>query len=264
MKSDAFPIEHLHALLADRALQGADAAEEAGINCLLQHYPELDAESFDRAAAALDLALSGTSDEPIPAALMNRLEEQAAAFGIAPLSPDPERIVEPVPSPTATPKASASAGILAWTGWLVAAVVLLFAVLPSSSSKLTVNQLRERGALVTQGKPTKAGKPEMAGEFIFDKATQQGYMKLTGFDVNDPKKNQYQLWIFDEKKFTKDTPIDGGVFDINKNGEALIPIKPNIKVGDPTLFAITVEEPGGVMQSKREKLIFAGQVDVNP
>ncbi|MFT3878843.1 MAG: anti-sigma factor [Gemmatales bacterium] len=263
MKSDAFPLEHLHALLADRALQGADAAEEAGINCLLQHYPELDAESFDRAAAALDLALSGASEEPIPAALMNRLEVQAAAFGIAPLSPDPEKIVEPAPSPTATPSPRASAGILAWTGWLVAAVVFLFAVLPSTAGKLTVNQLRDRGALVAQGKPGPQGTPNLSGEFIFDKATQQGFMKLTGFPVNDPKKSQYQLWIFDEKKFTKETPIDGGVFDVNKSGEVLIPITPNIKVGDPALFAITVEEPGGVMQSKREKLIFVGPVEAS-
>lgn len=264
MKSDAFPIEHLHALLADRALQGADAAEEAGINCLLQHYPELDAESFDRAAAALDLALSTGRDEPIPTTLMSRLEVQGAAFAIAPLAPNPERIVEPTPAPAAPPGTFASAGILAWTGWLVAAVVFLFAVLPSTAGKLTVNQLKERGATVAQGKPTKDGKPQMAGEFIFDKSTQQGFMKLTGFAMNDPKKNQYQLWIFDEKKFTKDTPIDGGVFDINKDGEVLIPIKPNIKVGDPTLFAITVEEPGGVMQSKREKLIFIGPVAANP
>jgi hypothetical protein len=264
MKSDAFPMEHLHALLADRALQGADAAEEAGINCLLQHYPELDAESFDRAAAALDLALSASGDEPIPAALMNRLEVQAAAFGIAPLSPDPERIVEPAPSPTGPPRAFASAGILAWTGWVVAAVAFLFAVLPTTSNKLTVNQLRERGAIVAQGKPGPHGTPQLSGEFIFDNATQQGFMKLAGFDANDPKKNQYQLWIFDERKFTEKTPIDGGVFDVTSNKEVLIPIKPNIKVGKPTLFAITIEEPGGVIVSDRNPLIFVGQVNANP
>src|SRR4051812_3330701 len=198
MKSDAFPLEHLHALLADRALQGVDAAEEAGINCLLQHYPELDAESFDRAAAALTLALSADDTKTVPPALMDRLKVQAAAFTIAPLSSNPERIVQPAPSPAPTPSPRTSAGILAWTGWLVAAVVFLFAVLPSATDKLTVNQLRNRGALVAQGKPGPQGKPQLSGEFIFDKATQQGYMKLAGFDVNDPKKSQYQLWIFDK------------------------------------------------------------------
>lgn len=262
MNRESFPIEHVHALLADRALQGADAAEEAGLNCLLQHYPELDAESFDRAAAALDLALAHGEEEPLPSGLMNRLQVQAASLNLEPKksSSAVAAVIVPLPTPVASVRGGAPSPLI-WAGWMVAAVVLFFAVAPQQPPKLSYSQLKERGALVVEGKKTDIVKNDIQGEFIWDSNTQQGYMKLTGFDVNDPKISQYQLWIFDDKDFTKKTPIDGGVFNVTNKNAVLIPIKPNIKVGKPALFAITVEPPGGVMVSKRDPLIFIGPVN---
>ena len=265
MKKESFNLEHLHALLADRAIQGADAAEEAAIRCLMQQTPSMDAESFDRAAAALDLALQQGHEEAIPAHVLDKLQAQAASIKLE-AQPSNKAIIQPV-AVSSTPRSGRRSGIanaVAWTGWLVAAVVLLAMWLPSSPKMPSIDQLMQQGALVVKGQVGKEGKPDLAGEFIWDSKTQQGYMKLTGFDVNDPTVSQLQLWIFDEKDFTKDTPIDGGVFNITSKNEVLIPIKPNLKVGNPHLFAITVERPGGVMKSERKKLIFKGSVPENP
>ena len=262
MNRESFPIEHVHALLVDRALQGADAAEEAGLNCLLQHYPDLDAEEFDRTVAALDLALSHGQEEPLPAGLMNRLQVQGASINLeSKKTSSAAPVIVPLPTPAPVRRGAGAPSPLIWAGWLVAAVVLFFAVVPQQPPKMSYSQLKERGALVVEGKKTDIVKNDIQGEFIWDSNTQQGYMKLTGFDVNDPKVSQYQLWIFDDKDFTKKTPIDGGVFNVTNKKEVLIPIKPNIKVGKPALFAITVEPPGGVMVSKRDPLIFIGPVN---
>jgi len=262
LNPEPFNLEHLHALLADRALQGADPAEEAAIRCLLQHVPTLDAESFDRAAAALDLALQQGHEEAMPSHLLEKLEAQAAS-----LKPVPQANtaviqpagVRPTPKPN---RRSDIASAAAWSGWLVAAVVLLAMWLPYSPKMVSVDQLKQQGALVVTGVPGpgKGAKPSLTGEFIWDSNTQEGYMKLSGFTVNNPEKSQYQLWIFDDKEFTTKTPIDGGVFNVTRNNEVLIPIKPNLKVGKPHLFAITIERPGGVMKSERENLIFLGTV----
>ena len=265
MNQEPFNLEHLHALLADRALQGADPAEEAALHCLLQHEPTLDAESFDRAAAALDIALQQGHQEAMPAHLLEKL--QALAANKKPEVQTDKPVIQ-LATTSPIPKAnrrSAIATAVVWSGWLVAAVVLLAMWLPSSPKMLSVEQLKQQQALVVPGVPGpgKDAKPSLTGEFIWDSKTQQGYMKLSGFAVNNPEKSQYQLWIFDDKDFTTTTPIDGGVFNITNNKEVLIPIKPNLKVGKPHLFAITIERPGGVMQSKRENLIFQGSVSDN-
>ncbi len=263
MNHESFNLEHLHALLADRATQGADAAEEAALRCLLQHQPTLDAESFDRAAAALDLALQQGHEEAMPAHVIDKLQAQAASIKLEAQSN--KAVIQPV-AVSSTPRSVRRSGIanaVAWTGWLVAAVVLLAMWLPSSPKMLSIDQLKQQGALVVPGQVGKDGKPGLTGEFVWDSKTQQGYMKLSGFNVNDPTVSQLQLWIFDEKDFTKETPIDGGVFNITNKNEVLIPIKPNLKVGNPHLFAITVERPGGVMKSERKNLIFMGSVPAN-
>ncbi|MEL6545551.1 MAG: hypothetical protein AAFQ82_13050, partial [Myxococcota bacterium] len=53
-------------------------------------------------------------------------------------------------------------------------------------------------------------------------------------------------------------PVDGGVFD-SDGGEVLVPIDPRVPVGEATLFAITLEKPGGVVVSTRERLVLVAQ-----
>ena len=71
---------------------------------------------------------------------------------------------------------------------------------------------------------------------------------------NDPSRAQYQLWIFDAKR-EQAHPVDGGVFDV-RDGEVIVPIHAAIQVFAPKLFAVTVEKPGGVVVSKRERIVL--------
>ena len=85
-------------------------------------------------------------------------------------------------------------------------------------------------------------------------------MEISGLPINDPTVEQYQLWIFDTDK-GQEVPVDGGVFDIGSGGKVVIPIKAHVPVDKAVQFAITIEKPGGVMKSDRERLPLLASVD---
>jgi anti-sigma-K factor RskA len=79
-------------------------------------------------------------------------------------------------------------------------------------------------------------------------------MSLANLPVNDPSKNQYQLWIVDPER--DEFPVDGGVFDIPAGSEtAVIPIRNTLQISKPDAFVITLEQPGGVVKSKQEVVV---------
>jgi len=102
-------------------------------------------------------------------------------------------------------------------------------------------------------KPTPEA-PSASGDVIWSPAAQRGYMRFVGLPANDPARSQYQLWIFDRVR-DQAFPVDGGVFDVSSTGEVIIPITAKLHVDDATLFAVTVERPGGVVVSKREHIV---------
>lgn len=93
-----------------------------------------------------------------------------------------------------------------------------------------------------------------SGDVVWSPSKQKGFMRFVGLAVNDPTKLQYQLWIFDKNR-DQAFPVDGGVFDITPSGEVIVPITAKLPVGEPVLFAVTVEKPGGVVVSKRERIV---------
>ena len=100
------------------------------------------------------------------------------------------------------------------------------------------------------------------GDVVWSQSRQQGYMRFRGLAANDPAIEQYQLWIFDEERDAAH-PVDGGVFDVadtDADGEVCVPIDARLPIGKPTLFAITVEKPGGVVVSTRERLPLLAKV----
>jgi hypothetical protein len=97
---------------------------------------------------------------------------------------------------------------------------------------------------------------EVRGEAIFDPQTSSGLLVISGLAPNDPTKAQYQLWIFDGTRDDR-YPVDGGVFDVPACGSVVLPIKAKLEVKQPTLFAVTVEKPGGVVVSDRRIAILA-------
>jgi|GEM_PF-6982669 len=50
-------------------------------------------------------------------------------------------------------------------------------------------------------------------------------------------------------------PVDGGVFDVTSTGEVIVAITPKLHVDDLAMFAVTIEKPGGVVVSKRERIV---------
>jgi hypothetical protein len=99
----------------------------------------------------------------------------------------------------------------------------------------------------------------LSGEIVWSNAEQKGFTTFRGLPVNDPTKETYQLWIFDETQGEK-TPISGGTFNVNEDGEVVLPINTGVEVKKPKQFAVTVEKPGGVVVSKQEKIVAVAKV----
>ena len=127
--------------------------------------------------------------------------------------------------------------------------------LPSYSEVLRAPDVRLASWTPTED-PSAEG---VEGRVAWSDALQSGYMLFEGLPENDPDEGQYQLWIFDA---TRDEahPVDGGVFDVPPGEEVVVPIRAKLPVAEATLFAITVERPGGVVVSKRERLPLLAKV----
>lgn len=108
--------------------------------------------------------------------------------------------------------------------------------------------------LATAGDAATLAWQAASGDVVWSPSKQRGYMRFRGLAPNDPKVAQYQLWIFDKRRDER-FPVDGGVFDVTSDGEVIVPISAKLPVGDAVLFAVTVEAPGGVVVSKRERIV---------
>jgi hypothetical protein len=100
---------------------------------------------------------------------------------------------------------------------------------------------------------------DASGDVVWNAAEQKGAMRFHGLARNDPKQFQYQLWIFDKTRDDK-YPVDGGVFDVDpRTGDVIVPITARVTVREAALFAVTVEKPGGVVVSRRERIILTAK-----
>jgi hypothetical protein len=83
MVERAHAADRLDELLVARATEGLDAAEQRELEELLASRPDVDAEGFERAAAAVHLAAIFAAAAPadaMPRALRERLASSAARF----------------------------------------------------------------------------------------------------------------------------------------------------------------------------------------
>jgi hypothetical protein len=243
------PTERTHALLADRALEGLSEAEARE----LEQLGGAGDDSLDLAAAAVALSELGPL-EPLPELLAARVRAAAR--------------------PEARRRPRWDLGRTA--GWLAAAAALLLAVFAWSRPPHVVEKIvkvevparlptpaERRAELLAQAADARtlawSATPDPAargatGDVVWSESRQQGYLRIRGLSANDPSRAQYQLWIFDARR-EQAHPVDGGVFDV-QGGEVVVPIRAAIKVFEPTLFAVTVERPGGVVVSKRERIVL--------
>lgn len=250
--------ERLNDLLADQAVFGLAPEEAAEAERLLIRFADVDAEEFDRLAAALDVGFAPLDQAPLPEHLRRLCAQQA-------------RDVLKAKTPTLRPAQPLAdrkwTGPPPWLGWAVAAVclglALVFwwrpapAIAPVDVAKARTELLNDRDSVTARLDGVGPGSTAR-GDVVWSNRRQGGYMRLAGVAVNDPSRSQYQLWIFDRKQDER-YPVDGGVFNVPATGEVILPIRAPIKVAEPYMFAVTVEKPGGVVVSSRDPVILLGQ-----
>jgi hypothetical protein len=281
--------ERMLDLLTDQILFGLSEEESAELRELEKLYPELKNDnSLELTASAIGLTNLGEI-EPMPESLRSKIMADADAYfanakssKVLQFQPQLREVKSEKTEDELQPtfQFEPKRPITQWLGWAfagLACIALAVSIglnlqkpkvvvqeVPVQPKVLTANE--QYNQLLASAKDLRKvpwlnpkDNKEIIGEVVWSDAEQKGFMKFTGLAANDVTKEQYQLWIFDENQDEK-TPIDGGVFDIKANGETLIPIDAKLKVQKPKLFAVTAEKPGGVVVSKREKIVAIGKV----
>jgi anti-sigma-K factor RskA len=255
--------DRLDLLLAGHVLGDLNSEELAELNCYESKLILESMKDLEVIAARTYLTMEETKYtwEPMPTGLQDRLEQSAIAF------------IRPKVTPSSKPSHSIS--IREAFAWMIATAACLLAVAAwypirigreiasNTNIEKSISELRE-ALLVSKPKPlvvewtNSDGSGDSLGDVVWSDKQQEGYIRFTKLAINDPTKEQYQLWIVDPKRDSK--PVDGGVFDITKDGEVLITIKPKLSISNPTLFAVTIEKPGGVVVSDQSRLPLIAKV----
>lgn len=258
--------ERAEELLVERAVRPLDEAELAE----LAQLGVADDGSLDVAAAAVVMAT--TPIEPMPPHVMERVlaaapkpdftRTLAGVGGYVQHAPPPPAPIDELAARRAAPRKRVV------LPWLMAAACLVVAC-----GALWLVWRKDRGGAAAPSEAradmlaSAAGVSKLAwtatpdpnakgasGDVVWSTTEQRGYMRFVGLTPNDPTQYQYQLWIFDKDRDDK-FPVDGGVFDVSSTGEVIVPISAKLRVNEATLFAVTIEKPGGVVVSKRERIV---------
>ncbi len=248
-------------LSAGRAMGDLSLEEERELAALCHELGVSADDSFDWLAAEIEIQSVLSTAEPMPEGLAERLHDWAAKA--------PSPVVLPPPAPVVAASSVIHPQVPAWkrwvghpaTGWAAAAAALVLAwIAPRESQPVPAavaeSRLRSEARDLIENRFSGLGDfKEAGGTVIWSDSLQQGFMKLTGIPANDPSKAQYQLWIVDPTR-DADAPVDGGVFDIPADGSpVVVPIAAKLALSKPQAFVITLEQPGGVVKSKQEKVV---------
>lgn len=279
--------EKLRDLLCDQAIFGLtedDAKQLAELSDSANS--SVDAHTLELAAASILLAETSL-DEPMPAHLEARILEKAKEHFSLKAEASVHESIHDQPTRSfqwVEPKPRSL--FVNWFGWAVAAAACVALAVnvyftrgtatdiggvrptptPVVEEKLGPAQQRERllasATDITRAEWGPGNVKEIAavaGDVVWSDAKQAGFLTIKGVPVNDANKEAYQLWIFDETQSDK-TPIDGGVFNVTAEGEIIIPIDAKLRARNPKAFAVTIEQPGGVVVSERKKVVALAPV----
>jgi hypothetical protein len=287
--SDALNDEYIE-LLIQKAVSGLDETEQERFNQLDPEMAEMEVRSFELTAAAITTAATA-ADETLPSHLRSQILAGANRYfatseiadSTADASVDRELVSRSRPDEDGT-----SRSWFGWLGWAVAAAACVALAINITLTRFLPDGEIAKNQVSTPQTPPPAPSLEqlhdqlaaspgavkanwapgnvkdikgISGDLVWNEAKQEGYMKLRGLPVNDAK-TCYQLWIFDKNQ-DKATPIDGGVFNVTREGDVVIPITAKIKAVGPEMFAITIEKEGGVVVSKREKIAALAKFETN-
>lgn len=258
----------IETLASDAALFGLDEGAQRELDALgPDEGVMLELELAAAEVAVVAFMAEETAPEALPEALAAKLRagarEERAALPSARVATPPRRR-----SSTVAWVLAAAAILVAVAGWTrrpPPPIVVVPAAPPTREvpADARLPAARERAELLTlPGTSRTAWKAtaddagaSASGDIVWHSGVQRGVMRFEGLAPNDPARFQYQLWIFDAGR-DEAQPVDGGVFDVGSNGELLVPVTAKLKVGEAKLFAITVERPGGVVVSKRERIVL--------
>jgi hypothetical protein len=268
-------------LLIKQITEGLSPAEQRALDVLDTAIASTELRELERAAAAITLAGSNVA-EPLPAALAQRLAQQADIHFGKVVDLEAARSTAAAKRPAAVRNSSAygwfaaaACLVLAVFGWMrsppvgetpVVAATPPAAAWPVEQPPAPPTPAEERAALlaktdslkVTLGATKDPAAAGVSGDVVWDPTTQRGFLHFSGLAANDPAVRQYQIWIFDAGR-DKRYPVDGGVFDVPANAsEVVIPIRASLMVRKPAAFAVTVEKPGGAVVSGREHVVALG------
>jgi len=270
------PPDEMFDLLADRAAFGLDNDEATQLDALIDRHGWVREDCLDEVAALLAVSFeeADAASEEMPADVAERIR---AGVHAAIDAGDPGVLgrigpADPTTGDAPIAPAGGGGGVMGWLGWVAAAAAIAVAVMVANPTETVRPQNRAQLVAWIDQHPTAVQwdwapglvdpDEDATGLVTFDPETQEGYMLIKGLEPNDPRFQQYQLWIWDQEREPDPAnpaplaenvhPVDGGVFDVNGEGEAVIPIDAKLIVGKPYLFAITVERPGGVAKSGKE------------
>ena len=242
-------------LLAIRATEGLSQSQQEDLVRLLEEHQCDDSTAFDLSAAAAANAFmleSAATVEDAPDKLKEKLRRDADRFFRQPS----DNVVE-------FRKPFFRRENLGWAA--AAALAVLFFSAGIFQSPESPDFAAEREQLVANvdgtvvvpwAVPEDPAYATVVGDVVWTDDRQEGYMLLSGMPVNDPANTQYQLWLVDSERYAY--PVDGGVFDIPPGqSSVVIPIDAKLAVSNPAAFAITREQPGGVVVSKGPLLVIA-------
>lgn len=268
--------DRLLELLADRATGALTEADRAELEALLA---EPDRE-LDAVIGGLLTAFDDPAPRPMPAGFKDRLAaegrrlvESGALAGPAHAPPDHAPPDRARPEPAAPPAYRFPSS----AGWLAAAVLALVAAAGWWPRLAGPPTYREQLAQLTEEDPgteiiefeamTDPAAAGLTGKIYWSQARQEGYFRVRNLATNDPSREQYQFWFFDK---SRTHPVDGGVFNLadgqldRATGEYIFPIHAKLTVREPVMFAVTVEEPGGVVVTKQERVVMIAKPPAPP
>lgn len=265
--------EVLMDLLIKEATEGLTAEESARLAALLREVPAAERSAMERTVAALFAAGAG-KPEAMPAGLKDRILANAPGkAGAASTAQVSAGNVTPFPG-----RSTRRGGMSPAAGWWAAAASLVLAIAgwwprivgdhapPPPVAEVTAEAARkamlaEQSTL--QVSLTAASDKPLTGDVVFDPVRQVGFLRFQGIPANDPRLAQYQLWIADAGR-KQPEPVDGGVFDVTPqataSGDVIIPFRAKLPVGKAAAFVVTMEQPGGVVVSKQERVLALAKV----
>jgi hypothetical protein len=267
------PDEAMLDLLVKQVTEGLSPEEQRELDVLDDETASAYGRDLEHAAAAISVAGSGRP-EPMPAALRASVEAHLhgamAATAAAPTAGEGGREASSTVRAIGTAPRVRSRST---AGWWAAAACLVLAVLGWVRSPL----VQEPGAAATPAQQREAllaspgaeqiqlettAEPAAAGakvDVVWDPRSQRGFARFVGLKPNDPSQHQYQLWIFDGDRDPR-YPVDGGVFNVPPNADqVVVPIRAPLEVHAAKAFAVTIEQPGGVVVSGREHVVAIGK-----